>query len=134
MIFARHGILLEVCTDGGPQFASQAFKAFARQCEFVHVVSSPGFPRSNGLAEKGVSVVKRLLKKAVYANEDFWIGLLNYRTAPLEGGKAPCELLMGRRLRGRLPDFGDHKAPEVKKHDQVHPHRRPLQELGERDS
>lgn len=67
-----------------------------------------------------MNVVKRLLKKAVYANEDFWIGLLNYKTAPLKGGKVPCELLMGRRSRRRLPDFGDHKAPDVKKHTQTH--------------
>lgn len=76
MIFARHGIPLEVCTDGGPQLSSQAFHAFAEQFEFAHVVSSPGFPRSNGLAEKGMNLVKCFLKKALYVNEYFWIAFL----------------------------------------------------------
>ncbi|XP_077517151.1 uncharacterized protein LOC144127987 [Amblyomma americanum] len=56
------------------------------------------------------------------------------RTAPLEAGQAPCELLMGRRLRARLPDFADRRAPEVKKHTQAHPQRRPLEALGEHDT
>ncbi|KAG0422560.1 hypothetical protein HPB47_001624 [Ixodes persulcatus] len=49
-------------------------------------------------------------------NEDFWVGLVNYRCAPLEDGRAPCELLMGRRLHGRRPDFGVLPAPQVRKH------------------
>ncbi|XP_077516983.1 uncharacterized protein LOC144127876 [Amblyomma americanum] len=56
------------------------------------------------------------------------------RTAPLEAGQAPCELLMGRRLRARLPDFADRRATEVKKHTQAHPQRRPLEALGEHDT
>lgn len=117
-MFARHGIPLEIHTDGGPQFTSSAFHNFARVCDFSHVISSPRFPRANGLAEKGVQVVKRLLKKTKHAREAFWVALLNYRLSPLEGGESPSELLMGRRLRGRLPDFAVQLAAEVKKHVQ----------------
>ncbi|XP_042147420.1 uncharacterized protein LOC121836559 [Ixodes scapularis] len=81
-------------------------------------VSSPGYPRSNGLAEKGVQVVKRLLRKAQSTKEDFWLGLLSYRTAPLEGGRSPSELLMGRGIRSLLPDFSSDPAPPVQKHTQ----------------
>lgn len=117
-IFSRHGIPIEVCTDGGPQFAARDFSDFAARFDFVHVTSSPYFPRSNGLAEKGVQVVKRLLKKCEHSGDDFWLGLLNYRATPLECGTAPAELLMGRRPRTLLPDFATPPARSVRKHTQ----------------
>lgn len=70
---------------------------------FEHVTSSPLFPQSNGLAEKGVQIVKRLLKKAAETGEDPYLVLLNYRASPLECGQSPGELLMNRKLRTRLP-------------------------------
>lgn len=118
-MFARHGIPIEVCTDGGPQFTSHEFASFRTKCDFIHTISSPRFPQSNGLAEKGVQVVKRLLKKTQHSNEDFWVGLLNYRTTPLEDGRTPSELLMGRQLRGRLPDFTAATTSTVRKHAQT---------------
>lgn len=62
-IFARYGIPVEVCSDNGPQFSSRDFAAFAKQHEFKHITSSSEFPRYDGLAEKGVQIIKRLLKK-----------------------------------------------------------------------
>lgn len=47
--------------------------------------------------------MKHLLKKAAEAREDPHIAILNYRSTPLEGGKSPAELLMGRKLRTKLP-------------------------------
>lgn len=69
--FARHSISLEVCTYGGPDFASHEFSAFARVFDSTHVIPSPRFPRSNGLAKKGLEVIKRSLKKTENANDDF---------------------------------------------------------------
>lgn len=104
-IFSRYGIPLEVCTDNGPQFASHEFSLFASRYDFTHVTSSPRFPRSNGLAEKGVQIVKRIMKKTGERKEDFWLGLLSYRSTPLDEGRSPGELLQGRKLRNRLPEF-----------------------------
>lgn len=69
------------------------------------MTSSPRFPRSNGLAEKGVQIVKRIMKKTGERKEDFWLGLLSYRSTPLDEGRSPGELLQGRKLRNRLPEF-----------------------------
>ncbi|XP_049527489.1 uncharacterized protein LOC125947152 [Dermacentor silvarum] len=118
-MFARYGLPLQLCTDNGPQLASHEFAQFAARYDFEHVTSSPRYPCSNGLAEKGVQVVKRILKKTTEANEDFWLGLLNYRASPLEDGRFPGELLQGRRLRTLLPDFTHHPAIQVKKHNQT---------------
>lgn len=107
--FSRHGIPQEVLTDNGPQFACQTFREFFMLFDFTHITSSPRFPRSNGLAEKGVQIVKRLLKKTGATNDNFWLALLNCRSSPLEDERYPSELLMGRRLRSRMPNF----APQV---------------------
>ena len=64
---------------------------------------SPYYPRSNGLAENAVKVVKRLLGKAADRGEDKYLAFLAYRYSPLETGKSPAELLLGRKLRTRVP-------------------------------
>lgn len=129
-IFARHGLPIEVCSDNGPQFSSSDFKAFALKYDFRHVTSSPHFPSSNGLAEKGVQIVKRIMKKSEHAQEDYRLGLLNYRSSPLEDdGRSPSELLMGRRIRSRLPDFTGPAPNAVHKKQQSSRGRRPLQPL-----
>ena len=50
--FARHGIPEVAISDNGPQFAAEQFATFAQTWDFKHVTSSPGYPQSNGLAEK----------------------------------------------------------------------------------
>lgn len=99
-IFSRHGIPQEVLTDNGPQFACQTFRECSTLFDFTHATSSPRFSRSNGLAEKGVQIVKRLLKKTGAANDNFWLALLNYWSSPLEDGRCPSELLI---VNGRKP-------------------------------
>ncbi|XP_077522668.1 uncharacterized protein LOC144133441 [Amblyomma americanum] len=131
-MFARYGIPIELCTDNGPQFSSQEFAAFAKEYDFAHVTSSPHYPQSNGLAEKGVQIVKRIMKKTQDARHDFWLGLLAYRSTLLIDGQSPGELLQGRRLRSNLPDFGGIKTIEVKKHRQT-PKGQPLPQLGKGD-
>ncbi|UYV66350.1 K02A2.6-like, partial [Cordylochernes scorpioides] len=98
-IFARHGVPETVVSDNGTQFgAAREFANFARQYGFTHVTSSPRFPQSNGMAEAGVKIAKLILKK----NQDPSLGLLEYRSTPLENGYSPAELLMGRKLRTTL--------------------------------
>ena len=103
-IFARHGIPRELVSDNGKQFDSMEFQKFTTQYQISHITSSPTYPQSNGQAEKGVQIVKRLLKKAKENDSDPYIALLNYRSTPLDCGKSPAELLMNRKLRTRLPD------------------------------
>ncbi|XP_075738735.1 uncharacterized protein LOC142784003 [Rhipicephalus microplus] len=56
---------------------------------------------------------------AANSGDDFWLGLLAYRSTPLEDGRSPGELLQGRRLRANLPDFSTVTATDVKKHSQA---------------
>ncbi len=102
-IFARHCIPQVVCSDNGPCYSSKDFQKFAEKYEFQHVTSSPFYPQSNGKVEKGVHIVKLLLKKAEDSRSDPYLALLNYRASPLEHGVSPAEILMRRRLRTTLP-------------------------------
>ncbi|UYV69327.1 K02A2.6-like, partial [Cordylochernes scorpioides] len=109
-IFARHGIPETVVSDNGTQFgAAREFADFARQYGFTHVTSSPRFPQSNGMAEAGVKIAKLILKK----NQDPSLGLLEYRSTPLENGYSPAELLMGRKLRTTLPIAPENLNPKL---------------------
>ncbi|KAK0143083.1 hypothetical protein N1851_018783 [Merluccius polli] len=80
-IFARHGGASEVFTDNGPQFSNARFQTFAKEWDFVHTTSSPHFPQSNGLMEKSVQTVKRLMHKAQDSKTDFYQSLLVYGTS-----------------------------------------------------
>ena len=66
---------------------------------FTHLTSSPHHPKGNGEAERAVQTVKNLLEKG----GDPYVALLNYRAIPLQQGSSPAELLMGRKLRTRIP-------------------------------
>ncbi|UYV64850.1 K02A2.6-like [Cordylochernes scorpioides] len=109
-IFARHGIPETVVSDNGTQFgAAREFANFARQYGFTHVTSSPRFPQSNGMEVAGVKIAKLILKK----NQDPSLGLLEYRSTPLENGYSPAELLMGRKLRTTLPIAPENLNPRL---------------------
>ena len=73
-IFSRHGIPETIVSDNGPQFSSQEFGDFSKTYNFCHVTSSPHFPQSNGLAERSVQTMKRLLKES----KDVYQAILSY--------------------------------------------------------
>ena len=108
-IFARHGIPEIVMSDNGPQFSSGLYAEFAKNYGFQHLTSSPLHPQGNGEAERGVKIIKDLLRKA----EDPYKALLAYRSTPLEIGFSPSELLMSRRLRTTLPALPELRSPAV---------------------
>lgn len=109
-IGARHGIPRTLVTDNGPQFASEEFKVFTSTYGIEHKFSSPYHPKANGQAEKGVGIVKNLLRKSLETKEDPYLALLAYRSTPLDCGKSPAELCMNRQLRTTLPDAAERKV------------------------
>ncbi|XP_055842401.1 uncharacterized protein K02A2.6-like [Episyrphus balteatus] len=101
-IFARHGIPSQVISDNGPPFNSAEFKDFADDWKFDHTTSSPYYPKSNGLVERSIQTVKKLLTKCRETNTDPYLGLLNLRTTQ-HLMYSPSQLLMARKLRTRIP-------------------------------
>ena len=125
--FARFGILEILISDNKPQFSAEEFAEFSRNLDFKHITSSPGYPQSNGLAERTVQTVKRLLTKAHEDKKAPLLGILEYRNTPVDGLKTPAELLMNRQLRSILPATHEHLQPRPTNHLQVMARREHLQ-------
>ena len=98
-IFARHGIPRIMISDNGPPYNSEVFKLFCQDWQIEHITSSPYLPRSNGLAERSVQTIKKLLMKCKESGSDPYVSLLLYRTAAKGTIPSPSELLMSRKLR-----------------------------------
>ncbi|XP_049269911.1 uncharacterized protein LOC125757793 [Rhipicephalus sanguineus] len=93
----------------GPQFSSHEFSSFAQSYGFRHITSSPGYPQSNGAVERAAKTVKDLFRK----NNDRFMALLPYRDTPGVTGYSPSQLLMGRRLRTRIPRDPTKLSPDL---------------------
>ncbi|XP_033727655.1 uncharacterized protein K02A2.6-like [Pecten maximus] len=112
-LFARQGIPDEVMTDNGPQFSSDVFKVFSKKWDLKHTTSSPRYPRSNGMVERGVQTAKNLLKKAQQDGRDPYLALLEYLNTPVNEKGSPAQLLMSRRLKTPIPVSAQLLKPEV---------------------
>ena len=118
-VFSRHGIPVELTSDNVP-FNSFEFIQFAKHYGFNFVPTSPHHPSSNGKAEKGVQIVKCMLKKCYEKGEDAFLAILNYRSTPLDCGKSPAELLMNMQIKSRLPHtFFESQKQDVKTLDRL---------------
>jgi len=103
-IFSEYGIPSRIITDNGPQYSCKEFKAFATSYGIDHVTSSPLYPQSNGYSERVVQTIENILKKCYEHGEDPYLGILSYRTTPVDNNlKSPAELLNNRRYKTTLP-------------------------------
>ena len=107
-IFATHGLPQIIVTDNGTNFASSEMSQYMKNNGIRHLFSPPYHPASNGIAERAVQTFKKAMGRTEgegSIHEKIQRFLLNYRITPHTlTGKAPCELLMGRRIRSKL-DF-----------------------------
>ena len=126
--FARHGIPEVAISDNGPQFAAEEFARFAQTWDFKHVTSSPGYPQSNGLAEKTVQTIKNIFKRAKAEGGNALLSILECRTTPVDGLASPTQLLMGCQLRSVLPTTSKHLGPKTINPDEVTAKRQHLQQ------
>jgi len=101
--FARHGIPSKLVTDNSP-FGSQEFANFSKAWEFTHTTISPPYSQSKGRVESAVKTAKTIMSKALEANADPFLSLLEWRNTPSSQlHSSPVQILFGRRMRTRLP-------------------------------
>jgi hypothetical protein len=61
-VICQYGACAEVVTDGGREFQGQ-FARLLEQCFIDHRTTSPNHPQADGLAERGVQMIKRALRR-----------------------------------------------------------------------
>ena len=92
-MFARWG------QNNNRQFSSDEFRQFTNDYTFQHVTSSPGFPQSNGEAERAVQIAKKILFQ-----DDPSLGLMTYRATPVAAtGRSPAMMMTQREMKTLLP-------------------------------
>lgn len=101
-IFSRNGIPKVIIADNVP-FNSFECREFSKSLDFKFETSSPRYPRSNGMAERGVNIVKDIMRKANNMQE-IYLALLEYRsTPPKDLSYTPSQLLQNRMIRSKMP-------------------------------
>lgn len=74
-------------------------------------INSSKFPQSNGEAEAEKAVV--VCNNILSACEDPNLGLLAYKSTPLESGHSPAELLFERKIRTSMPMINENLKPKA---------------------
>lgn len=120
-IFSVHGIPQTIISDNGTGFVSCEMKQFCRMNGIHTHTTAPYHPSSNGQAERMVQYVKRSLSTLTEGDFDLRLQRFLFKqhtTVHATTGKAPAELLMGRRLRTALdclhPDDTRPRAAECR--------------------
>ena len=126
-LFQTHGLPFSIKSDSGPAFISNEFKCFCENLAIKHSRGTPKWPQGNGLAESCMKSIKKRLQIAVNTGTNWGSELhkflFSYRNTPHPAtGKSPAELLFGRKLRTKLPEFvtHDYVDSEVRDHDAMY--------------
>ena len=86
-IFSYFGLPEHLVTDNGTQFTSDEFQKFLRENDILHILTAPGHPATNGLAERYVGEFKDKLGKIGDTGESVQTKLdrflLTYRATPM---------------------------------------------------
>lgn len=107
-IFRTHGLPETVRSDNGPPFASKEFEGFLEYLAIEHKKGVPYWPQSNGEVERCNETLLKIVRIARLEGKDWRKALADflfqYRVTPhTVTGISPAELLMGRKLRDKLP-------------------------------
>jgi Integrase core domain. len=102
-IFSRQGVPAQLISDGGPPFSSKELQSFYTEWNIEHKCSSPYYPRSNGLVEQTVKLVKSTLYKCKEDGADPYLAMLHLRNSCADNQETPAKLLYARNLRTNLP-------------------------------
>lgn len=88
-IFMLYGFPTVLISDNGPLFASIEFQEFLSKCSITWKPSSLFYPKSNGLAERTIQIIKNLMNKSpIMSVQDI---MLLYNTTPTSHGWNPAD-------------------------------------------
>lgn len=106
--FLNYGYPVNIRADNNP-FAAKAIKDFCQKRNVKIRFSSPRYPQSNGLAERGVGIAKNIMKKVIHKGwNEYKAQIQEYNTTKVVGkGASPSELFYGRQVKTRQPVHGE---------------------------
>ncbi|KAK3931423.1 hypothetical protein KUF71_025905 [Frankliniella fusca] len=112
-IFSTHGVPEIIFGDNNPLDSFECMQ-YANSIGSTILTSSAEYPRSNGLAEKGVHLAKQLLRKCQDSGTHYLDGLREYNTTPLTGmSVSPSQILMSGMVRTCVPTRAKALKPKV---------------------
>jgi hypothetical protein len=122
--FSQLGIPDSVTHDNGPPYNSREWREYAREEGFSLKPCTPEHPASNGIAERFMAVIVKVVHAAIAEGKDpkveMWKRLRNYRNTPHPStGKSPAELMMARQLKTRVPALLSSSSSEAHKEAKV---------------
>ncbi|KAE9523865.1 hypothetical protein AGLY_015753 [Aphis glycines] len=103
-MFARFEISFSIVSDNGPSFNSLELKQFMSEWDIELITSSPNYAQSNGLAEKSIQSIKKLLNK-------YKETLMHNRNSSKGNLCSLSQLLMSKSIRTKLPVPIDNLKP-----------------------
>lgn len=77
LMFARFGLPSILVSDNGPPLNSLEFKQFMFDWDIKHLTSSPNYAQYNGLAERSIQTIKKMLKKSKENKSDPYISFMH---------------------------------------------------------
>ena len=109
-IYGLLGCPLVLKSDIGPPMNSEAFRNFANYLGFEHRKITPLWPKANSECERFNKTICKAIRAAFVENknwkQEMYNFLRNYRaTKHATLNKAPAEILFGRNIKTRLPQF-----------------------------
>ncbi|KAK3909740.1 hypothetical protein KUF71_019749 [Frankliniella fusca] len=112
-VFSTHGVPRIIFGDNNPLNSFEC-REFAASIGSIIQTSSPEFPSSNGLAEKGVHISKQLLTKSEESGTHYLDDLREYNNTPLSGMTvSPSQILMSRICRTGAPILSKNLVPKI---------------------
>ena len=104
LTFSEHGWPETIISDNSHCYSAEAFTKLMTDYSVNHITTSPHYPKSNGLAEKYVQIVKNLFYKAKEEGTDLYKSLMIYRnTLLLHKLQSPMQILQSQAARTQLP-------------------------------
>lgn len=109
-VFALFGIPDVVKTDNGPPFNGSEFKEFANHLGFKHRKITLLWPQANGEAERFMKTIGKAIRAAHSEHRSCKQELYNFlrncrATSNSTTNATPTELLLGRKLKTRVPEI-----------------------------
>ena len=106
-LFSMYGLPEQLVSDNGPQFRSDEFYQFMKNCGIKHYRSATYHPATNGAVERFVQTLKQALKTGRLAGkptkEVLFQFLMSYRSSDhAVTGVPPSQLFLARQIRTKL--------------------------------